>query len=73
MARPARPSLSTAPQGQCRQLTSHEVRIERVALAADMLSLLLTDDEPLPPLTQGTLRTMHQDLLRLWHEMRLLP
>mgnify|MGYP001594397854 CR=1 FL=1 len=54
------------------QLTPKEVAYERVALAVDMISLLLTDDERLPPLTHATLLTMHRELVRVWNELRVL-
>jgi len=65
------PSLSTAPANH-RQLSPAEVQSERVALAVDMISLLLADDERLPPLTYATLQTMHRELVRVWDELRVL-
>ena len=63
------PALATTPANH-RQLTAAEVRYERVALAADMLGLLLADDERLPPRTHATLQTMHCELVRLWDKLR---
>jgi hypothetical protein len=67
-----RPSLATAPQGQCRPLSPREVRRERLALCLDMVQLVLDaeDSSALPPDAYGTLVGVHQDLTRVWVELR---
>ena len=71
--RPRQPALATAPVGMCRQLTSREVRAERLALAADMAYLVLTEGQELPALIQESLCALYQGLLRLRDETRYLP
>src|SRR6266566_4020511 len=66
-----RPSLATAP-ATCKQLTPAEVRRERLALCIDMVQLVLEaeDSSALPPDAYGTLAGVHQDLTRVWVELR---
>src|SRR2546427_220483 len=71
--RPRQPALATAPANACRQLSTKEVRLERLALAADMAYLVLTEEQALPAPIQESLCVLYHGLLRLRDETRHLP
>jgi hypothetical protein len=70
--RPRQSSLAKAP-GICRQLTNAEVQHERLALAVDMVSLVLEEDQPLSPEMQQALRTIAGALRSVLDTSRALP
>ena len=63
-----RPSLATTSPA-CRQLSPHEVAVERAALAADMLGLL-QDDGGLSRALQGRVEVLCEALVSLYLELR---
>ena len=65
------PSLGTAPQGQCQQLSPREVLVERLGLAIDMLRLVAED--ALMPEIQEHAEGITADVYRLWCAARQLP
>ena len=69
-----RPSLAgVSPEH--RQLTAHEVTIERVALCVDMLTLMIDDADTsmLPHQAYTALAHMQEALTALWRELRQRP
>ena len=66
-----RPSLAIASP-EHRQLTSHEVTVERLALSIDLLDLVV-DDAALPAELQGRVRILCAGVRAVWGELRQRP
>jgi hypothetical protein len=65
-----KPGLCKASVSDCRQLTPGEVRTARVALAIDMLELVLQEAAPLPHHWRQEVRAVREALGQLWQEAR---
>lgn len=68
-----KPGLCKASASDCRQLSPREVRVERLALALDMLTLVLQENEPLPHHWREEVRAVHEALMELYSEARGMP
>jgi hypothetical protein len=65
--------LEQEPSADGRRLTSGEVRFERLRLAHDMVTLVLTDGEGLPHEVRLELGAVREVLVSAWRTTRSLP